>query len=77
MSLRLDNCVHCACVTPLVYSRVESAIRDLECGEIGCWNCSDQEEIDRTNRHTNCVQLLDSEGKVLWDGRCRKEERSQ
>lgn len=76
MSLSLDNCVHCACETHLpTISDPVRAIALLDRGELGCWNCEDQAEAegDQADGHTRCVQLLDGDGKVLWDGRCQKE----
>lgn len=66
MSLRLDDCSHCACVTPLVGYSIESAIEALQTGELGCWNCQDAGEDD----HVACVALFDDADKILFDGRC-------
>jgi hypothetical protein len=58
MSLRLDNCEHCACVTPLVGYTPASAIAALERGELGCWNCSECLPSGNAEaRHSRCVQL--------------------
>jgi hypothetical protein len=69
-TLRLDNCAHCPCETLLSRYTRDSAIRDLERRELGCWNC-----IEADDGHGFCIQLIerDREGNdtVLWDGRCR------
>jgi len=68
MSLRLDDCSHCACVTHLTGYTVERAIADLETRQLGCWNCEDQGG-DEPDGHFRCVALRDDEDNVLWDGR--------
>jgi hypothetical protein len=74
MSLSLDNCAHCACVTHIDAKEPARAIDLLERGEFACWNCEDQQGDDGgADSHVRCVQLLDDEGVVHWDGRCRKE----
>lgn len=65
--LSLDNCSHCACVTHLDVRDSAKAIALLKPGELGCWNCEDQDEGDG---HVRCVQLVDDHGAILWDGRC-------
>lgn len=82
VSLSLDNCVHCACRTEIVLKPrpdapppspdAARAIELLDRGEIGCWNCEDGYD-DAADGHVRCVQLLDGDGNVLWDGRCDKE----
>lgn len=72
MALYLDNCSHCACRTDLDhrYTR-DLAIRELEDGGLGCWNCEDQQEVD-PDGHYKCVVLYD-DGEAIWDGRCAHE----
>lgn len=65
MSLSLDDCSHCACVTPLSGYTRESAVAALESGELGCWNCSEDTE---NLKHFQCVALFEN-GEVAWDGR--------
>lgn len=82
MILSLDNCAHCACQTEIVLAPrsvslpllpdTDRAIELLERGELACWNCEDAQGDD-ADGHTRCVQLLDGDGKVLWDGRCQKD----
>jgi len=70
--LRLDDCVHCACVTHLSGYTREQAVKELEDGSLGCWNCLDQqEEGGLDDGHCACVILYDGD-EVVWDGRCRK-----
>ena len=71
MSLSLDNCVHCACVTHIDIKDPARVVEFLERGELGCALCEDDQDDDGDG-HVRCVQLLDGDGKVLWDGRCKK-----
>jgi len=68
--LILDDCSHCACQTALQGYSLERAIEELESGQLGCWNCLDQQEVD-ADGHYACVVLYD-DGKIVWDGRCDK-----
>jgi hypothetical protein len=63
VNLRLDDCAHCACVTILSGYTRETAIRELQAGSLGCWNCQEAEDD-----HLSCVVLYDDE-EVVWDGR--------
>ena len=65
--LYLDDCDHCACVTHLGGYTRESAIAQLESGELGCANCMDDQGEDGDG-HTTCVALFDGD-EVVWDGR--------
>jgi len=67
MSLSLDDCSHCACVTQLIGYTKETAIEALERSELGCENCLDDEPDDVG--HHRCVALFDDDGNVQWDGR--------
>ena len=64
--LRLDDCSHCACDTPLCGYTRASAIAALEAGELGCWLCMEDSDGDG---HAGCVVLYDGD-EVVWDGRC-------
>ncbi len=66
MTLRLDDCEHCACVTPVGGYTRASAIAALDEGSLGCWNCS---EDDDDMSHHGCVVLYDDDVVVL-DRRC-------
>lgn len=66
-NLFLDDCDHCACVTHLSGYTRESAIAQLESGELGCANCMDDQGEDGDG-HTTCVALFDGD-EVVWDGR--------
>lgn len=68
MSLRLDDCCHCPCVTYLSGFTVETAIAALKSGQLGCDNCRDDDAIDGSG-HTTCVALYNDEDKIVWDGR--------
>ena len=70
MSLRLDDCVHCAALTTLPGWARDDAIAALERRELGCWLCM-EDSPDGCDGHTTCVVLYDGDEPV-WDGRCRK-----
>lgn len=59
--LKLDHCRYCAALTRLGRYTVETAVRDLESGDLGCWLC--REDGDR-GAH---VWLYDGE-RVVWRG---------
>lgn len=63
--LRLDDCSHCACLTPLCGYTREQAIAELDDGTIGCWNCLEDED---GGGHHACVALYDGD-EMVWDGR--------
>jgi hypothetical protein len=63
--LRLDDCDHCAAVTPLHGYTKEQAIEALENKELGCWLCAEEGDTE----HSTCVVLYE-DGVPVWDGRC-------
>jgi len=71
--LRLDDCEHCACVTPLPGWTREQAIAALERGELGCWLCMEDADARAISgaRHDTCVVLYDGD-EAVWDGRCKR-----
>lgn len=66
MTLTLDDCSHCACVTQLSGYTRETAIAALEAGTLGCDNCMDTDPDDVG--HLACCALYE-DGAVVWDGR--------
>lgn len=70
--LKLDDCAHCACVTPLAgYTRAQ-AIEALENGTLGCWNCLEDQQ-GHPDGHVACVALFEGD-EVVWDGRHKAKE---
>lgn len=66
LGLKIDNCAHCPCITPVYGPRtVDGLVRAMEDGDVGCWNC------DEAGQHHMEVDVY-LKGIKVWCGHAPK-----